>query len=54
MMERNRNAALLDKTPKKKRREFSKKILKELRSLTNLKIEFKYRGVEQSGSSSGS
>ncbi len=38
----------------KKKREFFKKILKELRNLTNSKIGFKYRGVEQPGSSQGS
>ena len=38
----------------KKRKEFYKKILKELKSLTNSKIGFNYRGVEQPGSSQGS
>ena len=40
--------------PSEKKKEFSKKILKELRSLISLRIEFRYTAVEQSGSSSGS
>ena len=38
----------------KKKREFYKKTLKELKNLTNSKIGFNYRGVEQPGSSQGS
>ena len=40
--------------PSEKKKEFFKKILKELKSLTNSKIGFNYRGVEQPGSSQGS
>ena len=40
--------------PSEKRKEFYKKILKELKNLTNSKIGFNYRGVEQPGSSQGS
>ena len=39
---------------KKKKKEFFKKTLKELKNLTNSKIGFNYRGVEQPGSSQGS
>ena len=39
--------------PSEKRKEFYKKI-KELKSSTNSKIGFNYRGVEQPGSSQGS
>ena len=42
------------KNLQKKRKEFFKKILRELRNLTNLKIGFNDRGVEQPGSSQGS
>ena len=37
-----------------KKKEFFKKTLKELKNLTNSKIEFNDRGVEQPGSSQGS
>ena len=40
--------------PSEKKREFFRKTLKELKNLTNSKIGFKYRGVEQPGSSQGS
>ena len=42
------------KNHQKKKREFFKKTLNELKNLTNSKIGFKYRGVEQPGSSQGS
>ena len=42
------------KSHQKKKREFFKKTLKELKSLRNSKIGFNYRGVEQPGSSQGS
>ncbi len=38
----------------KRKKEFFKKILKELKNLISSKIEFNYRGVEQPGSSQGS
>lgn len=40
--------------PSEKKKEFFKKTLKELKNLTNSKIGFNYRGVEQPGSSQGS
>ena len=40
--------------PSEKKKEFYRKILKELRNLISLRIGFKYRGVEQPGSSQGS
>ena len=40
--------------PSEKKKEFYKKTLKELKNLTNSKIGFNYRGVEQPGSSQGS
>ncbi len=42
------------KNHQKKKKEFYKKTLKELKNLTNSKIGFNYRGVEQPGSSQGS
>ena len=36
------------------KKEFNKKTLKELKNLINSKVGFKYRGVEQPGSSQGS
>ncbi len=38
----------------RKKKEYYKKILKELKNLTNSKIGFRQRGVEQPGSSQGS
>jgi hypothetical protein len=42
------------KNRQRRKKEFFKKILRELKNLINLKIEFKFRGVEQPGSSQGS
>ena len=42
------------KSRQKRKKEFYKKILKELKNLTNSKTGFNYRGVEQPGSSQGS
>ena len=42
------------KSPQKRKKGYFKKILKELKNLISSKIEFKYRGVEQPGSSQGS
>ena len=40
--------------PSEKKKRILQENIKEVKNLINLKIEFKYRGVEQSGSSSGS
>ena len=42
------------KNRQKKKKEFFKKISKELKNLISSKIGFNYRGVEQPGSSQGS
>ncbi len=48
------NSKILMKNHQKRKKEFSKKTLRELKNLTNSKIGFNYRGVEQPGSSQGS
>ena len=42
------------KNHQKKKREYYKKTLKELKNLTSSRTGFNYRGVEQPGSSQGS